>query len=159
MRSALPEDQALRQLGWHRSSFVLRGHSMLATMRVTDHLKAWARRIKRDGVTLWFAARHPSTPWYAKALGVFVVAYALSPIDLIPDFIPVLGYVDDVLLLPGLIWLAIRLLPSSVLTQCRDQADEWMRAQGAKPTSRMGAVLVVLLWVVALAMVLGSWLN
>ena len=57
----------------------------------TDHLKAWAKEVKRDAVTLWFAARHPGAPWYAKAIGVFVVAYALSPIDLIPDFIPVLG--------------------------------------------------------------------
>ncbi len=66
-------------------------------MTVSDKLKAWAKQIKRDGVTLWFAGKHPDTPWYAKALGLFVVAYALSPIDLIPDFIPVLGYVDDIL--------------------------------------------------------------
>ena len=77
-------------------------------MRISDNLKTWARRLKRDGVTLWFAGKNPRTPWYAKALGVFVVAYALSPVDLIPDFIPVLGYVDDVLLLPGLIWLIAR---------------------------------------------------
>jgi len=62
----------------------------------SEKLKTWAKRIKRDGVTLWFAGKDPRTPWYAKALGVLVVAYALSPIDLIPDFIPVLGYVDDV---------------------------------------------------------------
>ena len=77
---------------------------MLASMNISGTLKAWAKRITRDGVTLWFASKNPATPWYAKALGIFVVAYALSPIDLIPDFIPVLGYVDDVLLLPGLIW-------------------------------------------------------
>jgi len=116
-------------------------------MKVSDNLKAWARRIKRDGVTLWFAGKNPRTPWYAKALGVFVVAYALSPIDLIPDFIPVLGYVDDVLLLPVLIWLAIRLLPPGVLTECRSQAEEWMQANGARPSSRAGAVVVVSLWV------------
>ena len=92
---------------------------MLEAMRLTDHLRTWAKRIKRNGVTLWFAGQHPSTPWHAKALGVLVVAYALSPIDLIPDLIPVLGYLDDVLLLPALIWLAIRLLPSTVLTECR----------------------------------------
>ncbi|NMM77072.1 hypothetical protein B2J88_12130 [Rhodococcus sp. SRB_17] len=118
-------------------------------MRTRDHLKAWARRVKRDCVTLWFAGRHPQTPWYAKALGVFVVAYALSPIDLIPDFIPVLGYVDDVLLLPGLIWLTIRLLPPEVLAECRAQADAWMQAKGAKPRSRAGAVLIVALWLAA----------
>lgn len=100
-------------------------------MSIGVTLKAWARRIKRDGVTLWFAGKHPGTPWYAKALGLFVVAYALSPIDLIPDFIPVLGYVDDVILLPVLIWLTVKLLPSDVLAQCRIQADEWMLAEGA----------------------------
>ena len=77
-------------------------------MNIGTTLKTWAKRIKRDGVTLWFAGKHPRTPWYAKALGLFVVAYALSPIDLIPDFIPVLGYVDDVILLPVLIWLTVK---------------------------------------------------
>ncbi|MGB3431721.1 YkvA family protein [Achromobacter sp.] len=116
-------------------------------MNFSDHLKAWAKRIKRDGLTLWFAGKHARTPWYAKALGLFVVAYALSPIDLIPDFIPVLGYVDDVLLLPGLIWLAIKLLPPDVLQECRGQADVWMQAQGgAKPRSLAGAVMIVALW-------------
>ncbi|WP_429598576.1 YkvA family protein [Variovorax sp. PvP013] len=128
-------------------------------MRITDRLRTWARRVKRDGVTLWFALRHPLTPWHAKALGVLVVAYALSPIDLIPDFIPVLGYVDDVLLLPALIWLAIRLLPSPVLAQCRLRADEWMRTRGAKPTSQLGAVLVVLLWAGATALAITWWLS
>jgi len=109
-------------------------------------LRAWARRIKRDGVTLWFAARHPGTPWYAKALGAFVVAYALSPIDLIPDFIPVLGYVDDVLLLPALIWLAVRLLPADVRQSCRQQADDWMRKVGKKPRSLLGIALVAIAW-------------
>jgi uncharacterized membrane protein YkvA (DUF1232 family) len=119
---------------------------MLASMSISDNLKTWARRIKRDGVTLWFAGKSPRTPWYAKALGVFVVAYALSPIDLIPDFIPVLGYVDDVLLLPVLIWLTIRLLPPEVLAECRSQAEEWMQTKGSKPNSRAGAVLIVVLW-------------
>jgi uncharacterized membrane protein YkvA (DUF1232 family) len=122
---------------------------MLAGMAVGDTLKNWAKRIKRDAVTLWFAGKHPATPWYAKALGVFVVAYALSPIDLIPDFIPVLGYVDDVLLLPALIWLAIRLLPPEVAADCRKQADDWMKMQGAKPSSRAGATVIVLLWIAA----------
>lgn len=122
---------------------------MLADMAVGDTLKNWAKRIKRDAVTLWFAGKHPATPWYAKALGVFVVAYALSPIDLIPDFIPVLGYLDDVLLLPALIWLAIRLLPPEVAADCRKQADEWMKTQGVKPSSRVGAAVIVLVWIAA----------
>lgn len=77
------------------------------------------------------------------------MAYALSPIDLIPDFIPVLGYVDDVLLLPGLIWVAIKLLPAEVLAESRSKADEWMASRGAKPTSKAGAALIVLLWLLA----------
>lgn len=123
-------------------------------MSLGDTLRTWAKRIKRDGVTLWFAGKHPLTPWYAKALGLFVVAYALSPIDLIPDFIPVLGYLDDVILLPALIWLTVRLLPFEVLTECRTQADAWMQSEGAKPRSRLGAVLIVALW---LAMGTGLW--
>lgn len=115
-------------------------------MTLGDNLRRWAKKIKRDGVTLWFAGRHPATPWHAKALGIFVVAYALSPIDLIPDFIPVLGYIDDVLLLPALIWLTVRILPPAVLAECRVQADEWIHTAGAKPTSRWGAALIVLIW-------------
>jgi uncharacterized membrane protein YkvA (DUF1232 family) len=125
-------------------------------MSISGNLKAWASRIKRDGVTLWFAGKHPQTPWYAKALGLFVVAYALSPIDLIPDFIPVLGYVDDVLLLPALIWLTIKLLPPEVLAPCRAQADEWMRVKGTKPSSRAGAALIVVLWL-ALSAAVWFW--
>lgn len=75
-----------------------------------------------------------------------MVAYALSPVDLIPDVIPVLGYLDDVLLLPGLILLTIRLLPPKVLAGCRSQADAWIDAKNAKPISRAGAVVIVLLW-------------
>jgi uncharacterized membrane protein YkvA (DUF1232 family) len=116
-------------------------------MSINSQLQGWAKRIKRDGVTLWFAGKNPRTPWYAKALGLFVVAYALSPIDLIPDFIPVLGYVDDVLLLPILVWLAVKLLPPEVLAECRAQADEWMRGKGSKPRSRVGAILVVMTWI------------
>lgn len=125
-------------------------------MTAVDRLKRWAKQIKRDGVTLWFAAKHPSTPWYAKALGVFVVAYAFSPIDLIPDFIPVLGYLDDLLLLPGLIWLAIKLLPPNVLSDCRSQADAWMKSQGQKPSSRIGAMVIVLLWT-AVSVAVWTW--
>lgn len=116
-------------------------------MKILETLRDWAKKLKRDGVTLWFACKHPETPWYAKALGIFVVAYALSPIDLIPDFIPVLGYVDDVLLLPGLIWLAIRLTPAPVLTECRLKGDEWMAREGAKPRSLWGAGLILVLWI------------
>ena len=86
------------------------------------------------------------------------MAYALSPIDLIPDFIPVLGYVDDVLLLPGLIWLTIKLLPPEVLDECRGQADEWMQMTGSKPSSPGGALLVLVVWL-ALGVATWIWLK
>lgn len=116
-------------------------------MRLIEQTRAWARRIKRDVMTLWFARSNPATPWTAKALGALVVAYALSPIDLIPDVIPVLGYLDDVVLLPLLIWLAVRLLPAGVLAESRQRAQAWLADRQVRPRSRIGAVGVVLVWV------------
>lgn len=115
-------------------------------MRLQDKIGAWAKRVKRDGVALYFATRHPATPLLVKVIGVVIVAYALSPIDLIPDFVPVLGYLDDVILLPALIWAAIRLLPPPLLEECRLQADAWMQREGRKPRSYWGAAVIVALW-------------
>jgi uncharacterized membrane protein YkvA (DUF1232 family) len=115
-------------------------------MRLSEQMRTWARNIKRDSVTLWFACKHAGTPLAAKLLCVLVVAYALSPIDLIPDFIPVLGCLDDVILLPCLIWIAVRLIPSSVLAECRAKATEWMTKQGKKPRSNWGILFVVFVW-------------
>ncbi len=125
-------------------------------MKVLDTARAWARRIKRDGFTLWFAVKDPRTPWHAKALAAFVVAYALSPIDLIPDFIPVLGYLDDLILLPGLIWLTIRLLPPDVLADSRAQAERLLDASAGRPRSLAGAIAIIVIWV-AVAGVLLWW--
>ena len=113
---------------------------------ILSGLREWARRIKRDGVMLWFACRDPRTPVWLKVLAFGVVAYALSPIDLVPDFIPVLGYLDDVILLPVLIWLIVRWLPNDVAREGRQQAADWMAARQAKPVSRAGLVLVLLVW-------------
>lgn len=126
-------------------------------MSIIERIKTWARRIKRDAVTLWFAYRDPRTPWAVKALCIFVVGYALSPIDLIPDFIPVLGYLDDAILLPGLIWLAVRLLPQEVLSDCRERAEARMQEQGKRPTSKVGAVIVVLIWVLVACLAWRYW--
>lgn len=115
-------------------------------MRLIDSARAWARRVKRDVMTLWYAASHPHTPWYAKALGLFVVGYALSPIDLIPDFIPVLGLLDDVILMPVLIWLTVRLLPTEVLAECRAKAEQWLNDGKPRPRSKAAAVVIVVLW-------------
>lgn len=111
-----------------------------------ERLKDWARGIKHDSVMLWFAGRHAQTPLLAKMLSVAIVAYVLSPIDLIPDFIPVLGYLDEVILVPLLIALVVRLLPDEVVRSCRDQAEAWLAEQHAKPVSYVGAVVIVAIW-------------
>jgi len=111
-------------------------------------LGAWAQRLKTEALTLWFAARHPDTPWTARALAAFAAAYAFSPIDLIPDFIPVLGYLDDAILLPLLLALAIRLVPQAVWEECRRQAHE----AAGRPTSRTAAVVVVSIWIALAAL-------
>ena len=108
-------------------------------------LKGWARAIKRDVHALWLAARDPRTPWYARALALGLAAYALSPIDLIPDFIPVLGYLDDAILLPLGILLAVRLVPPAVMAEHRATAA----AAAARPVSRAAAVFIVAVWIVA----------
>lgn len=119
------------------------------TFRATflQSVTAWAKRVKRDSVTLWFACKSPDTPWYAKGLALFIVGYALSPIDLIPDFVPVLGYLDDAIVLPGLIWLCIRMIPPETLAACRLQADEWIKRGEGKPRSYVGAAVIVLIWI------------
>lgn len=119
---------------------------MQASPSLTARLHHWARRLKRDGLSLWFARQHPQTPRLAKLICIFVVAYALSPIDLIPDFIPVLGYLDDLILLPALIWLAIRFIPPSVLADSRHQAEAWLARVGRKPSSKLGPALVLSGW-------------
>jgi uncharacterized membrane protein YkvA (DUF1232 family) len=88
-------------------------------MPLWNAIYQWARRVKQDSVMLWFACRHPQTPWLAKAIAAVAVAYALSPVDLIPDFIPVLGYLDDALLLPAMVWLAVKCLPEAVKDECQ----------------------------------------
>ncbi len=95
-------------------------------------LRSWARAIKTEALTLHYAVRDPRTPWYAKALGAAVIAYALSPIDLIPDFIPVLGHLDDFLLIPAGVWAVRRLIPAHVMNDARERAR---RSQG-KPGSQ-----------------------
>lgn len=115
-----------------------------------DTLKQWARAAKRDVMALWLAARHTRVPLLAKCAAGVVAAYALSPIDLIPDFIPVLGYLDDLLLVPLGIVLAIKLIPADVLAELREQAA----AMAARPVSRTAATTIVIVWI-ALAAVLG----
>ena len=118
-------------------------------MNLIESTRTWARRIKRDAVTLWVAKGHPRTPWVAKALGVFVVAYALSPIDLIPDFIPMLGYLDDVILLPALIYVTVRMIPPDVLAECRVQADQWIAEKAPGQRASLAGSFIASIWVMA----------
>ena len=111
-----------------------------------------ARRIKRDAIVVWFGARDARTPLFVKLLAFAVAAYAFSPIDLIPDFIPVLGYLDDLVIVPLGILLVMRLLPAPVLQAARERAA----ALRAKPRSLLAAALFVLLWI-ACAAALGWW--
>lgn len=119
--------------------------------RWIEQAKQWARRIKRDVVALWIAARDRRTPVLAKLVAGAVAAYALSPIDLIPDFIPVLGYLDDLVIVPLGILLAVRLIPPSLMQDFRDQASTRER-----PVSRAGQIAIISLWLLALALV--AWL-
>ena len=106
-------------------------------------LRAWARTLKRDAHAVWLAAHDPRTPWYAKAVALAVAAYAFSPIDLIPDFIPVIGYLDDLILVPAGLWLALRLIPPEVLADHRRAAE----AAADRPVNRWAAVAVVAVWI------------
>ena len=109
-------------------------------------LKIWAAALKREALVLWFASRDPRAPWYAKWLAVFIVAYALSPIDLIPDFIPIIGYLDEIILLPAAIWLVLKLMPPRVLLDARARAQAWLEAHRPKPRNWIAAAAIVLLW-------------
>jgi uncharacterized membrane protein YkvA (DUF1232 family) len=119
-----------------------------------ERLKVWARALKRDVVALWLAARDSRTPLAAKLLAGAVAAYALSPIDLIPDFIPILGYLDDLLLVPAGIWLAVRLVLAGLMAEFRAMA-----AAKGRPRSRSGATLVVVVWLAIAAALAGWWLG
>src|ERR1700760_4591722 len=116
-------------------------------------IKLQARTLKTDAHAVYFAARDPRVPWFAKALAVAVAAYALSPLDLIPDFIPVLGYVDDLIIVPLGIWLVIALIPDEVMADCRTKA----RAEPNRPTSKAGMVAILALWTASAA--LSGWLG
>ena len=115
-------------------------------------MKNWARLVKRDIHALYLCSRDPRVPWHAKALAIFVAAYALSPIDLIPDFVPVLGYLDDVILVPVGIWLVVRLIPAHVMAEHRELAA----AAHDRPVSRTAAAVIVAIWIASA--ILCGWL-
>jgi uncharacterized membrane protein YkvA (DUF1232 family) len=123
-------------------------------MRSAGSWKERVQALKKETFTLYFACRHPRVPWYAKAFAVIVVGYALSPIDLIPDFIPVLGYLDDLVLIPLGIMLVIRMIPADVLAECRRQSEEM--AGRVTRAGKIAAAVIVAIWVVTAAILV--WL-
>lgn len=122
---------------------------------IRERLRAWARQIKRDVHALYLAAGDPRVPWYAKVAAIAVAAYALSSIDLIPDFIPVVGYLDDLVIVPLGILLAVKLVPPDLMVEFRTAAAS---ADGARALGKWGAAVIVLLWVVGLILA-AMWLH
>ena len=120
---------------------------MEKSSKIINRLKQWARGIKRDVIALWIAARDRRVPWYAKAVAGLVAAYALSPIDLIPDFIPIIGYLDDLLIVPAGIMLAVKLTPADLMEEFRRLAT--LREE--RPISKAGAAAVILIWIATTA--------
>jgi uncharacterized membrane protein YkvA (DUF1232 family) len=122
-------------------------------MGYLQRIRDWARSIKTDTHAVYLAARDPRVPWFAKLLAIAVAAYALSPIDLIPDFVPVLGYLDDLIIVPLGLWLVVALIPEEVMAEYRIKAREAAR----RPSSRAGMIAIIVLWLAG-ALVMG-WLG
>lgn len=120
-------------------------------MGFLERLKTRARKLKRDTYALWLAYRHPRTPLHAKVFSICIVAYALSPVDLIPDFIPVLGYLDDLILIPLGIFLALRMIPRDVMAECRAKAEAESSIK-LKKNWAAGAIIIVI-WLSLLALI------
>ena len=125
-------------------------------MKAIEQWKTKAKHLKLETYTVYLASKDPRVPWYAKLLAVCIIAYAFSPIDLIPDFIPVLGYLDDLILIPLGIALLLKLIPESVLAECREKARDAMK-QG-KPTNWVAAVVIIAIWLL-LAVLTVAWLR
>jgi uncharacterized membrane protein YkvA (DUF1232 family) len=126
-----------------------------STTTAIQRWKQRARILKAETYTLYLAYRDPRTPWFAKVFAVLVVAYAFSPIDLVPDFIPVLGYLDDLLLIPLGVMLARKMIPDQVMAECRAQAQS--ATQAGKPVNWGAAVVILVIWM-GLAVLAVVWL-
>jgi uncharacterized membrane protein YkvA (DUF1232 family) len=118
-----------------------------------SRLKILARKLSRDGHAIYLASRDPRVPWYAKFLAMAVAGYALSPIDLIPDFIPIVGYLDDLIIVPFGIWLVVLLIPEAIMAECRAKANQ----AGRRPVSTAGMIVIISLWLLG-TMALG-WIG
>jgi uncharacterized membrane protein YkvA (DUF1232 family) len=122
-------------------------------MTLLDNLKSYAKQLKAEIITLYLVVRHPRTPWYAKLFIAGVVAYALSPIDLIPDFIPVLGYLDDLIIVPLGIALSIKMIPYPILIECREKA---LKINWNKKKNWKAGIAIIIIWIISVALVI-TW--
>ena len=124
-----------------------------------EKLKSRARALKNEAFAVYLAAKDPRTPWYARALIYFVVAHTFSPIDLIPDFIPVLGYLDDIIITPGGLWLAVRMIPPEVL----EEARATVASQSVeRSVGYVGAGIIIIIWILAIiwsASIILRWME
>ncbi len=119
------------------------------------NIESWkikSRKLRSEVYALYLATKHPRTPWYAKVLAVLIVGYALSPIDLIPDFIPLVGYLDDLILIPLGITLLIKIIPKDILEECRAKAEVDLSKR--KPKNWVAAIVVVLIWLLVICLIL-----
>jgi uncharacterized membrane protein YkvA (DUF1232 family) len=122
----------------------MKAHGITSLNSWLARARQWAHSVKRDVTALWLAARDPRTPWHAKCVAACVAGYALSPIDLIPDFIPVIGLLDDVIIVPLGILLALRLVPAPLMAEFREAASARMKA----PASWSAAIAIAILWII-----------
>jgi uncharacterized membrane protein YkvA (DUF1232 family) len=123
---------------------------LVSQTSVIEQLRKWAKALKRELTVAWLAARDPQTPWWLRAWWMFTLGYALSPIDLIPDFIPIFGLLDDLILLPIMLWLGFRWTASEVLQRARAQADR----EAHLPASKIAGLIIALIWVVVIGSLL-----
>ena len=126
-------------------------------LKVLERLKQKSRNLKIEIYALYLAYRDPRVPWYAKAFVAIVVGYAFSPIDLIPDFIPVLGYLDDLVLIPLGVAVALKMIPEKIMEDCRIRSKEVMNAK--KPINRAAAVVIIFIWLMLIVMTIALVLR
>ena len=126
---------------------------------LSQRIKQKTENLKIELLALWFAYRHPKTPWYAKVLVMLIGGYAFSPIDLIPDFIPFIGYLDDLLILPLGIYIAVRLIPKEVLDETRVKAKEWLEQKRDDPKSKAAGALIVFVWILIILVAFNYFLK
>ncbi|HEY0828077.1 MAG TPA: YkvA family protein [Bacilli bacterium] len=115
-------------------------------------VREWAKQLKKQVFLLYLACKDSRTPWFAKVIAFCVVAYAFSPIDFIPDFIPILGYLDDILLIPAGVILAIKLIPISIIDECKVKAEELMKH--GRPNYWVTGILIIFIWILAFCWVI-----